>query len=66
LGYNANRDRSTEKSMKCNFCFEKEGIFKIRIYEEIWEKQLREDKLIATLFICKECLNKNKFKFNII
>ena len=52
--------------MKCNFCFEREGIFKIRIYEEIWINGLLENKLIATLFICKKCLNSNKFKFNII
>ena len=50
--------------MKCNFCFKNEGEFKIRVYKEIWEKRLRNDKLIATIFICKKCLNNNKFKFN--
>ena len=52
--------------MKCNFYFKNESIFKIRIYENILINGMHEDILLNTLFICKDCLNKNKFKFNII
>ena len=42
--------------MKCNFCFK----------NEVLKDKMLHDKLIGTLFICKECLDKNEFKFNII
>jgi len=52
--------------MKCNFCFKNEGRYEVKVSDEAIIHGVKDRVEIATLYICRECLNQNKFKFNII
>ncbi len=50
--------------MKCKFCNENIGNYKIKLYKEIWVNGMLETVLLCTLFVCKECINKDNIKFS--
>jgi len=52
--------------MYCNFCFKNKGRYEVKISDEAVLHDVKGRVEIATLYICKECLNQNKFKFNIV